>query len=451
MKGIKSLRKTLIAAVMITGFLISLCKPLTAMASQQTNGNEGSFTVLSLNVAGLPGILSSSDPAVNTQLMSPRLNGYDLVSVQEDFAYHSDLCSQDQHPYVTDHSGNVPVGDGMNFFSDFMLYETTRIKWEESSGFITNGADQMTPKGILYSSIQIADGYYIDIYDIHTDADTDEGSMAARYSNLCQLAQMINTRSRGKAVIVIGDTNCRYTRDQIQQAVLSPCGLADAWIELRRNGNYPVYGTDALMDSSNPDSAGNEVVDKIWYRSGRNITLDATSYHLLVTEFADENGEQLSDHYPITATFAYELDESMQTTSTYGGGGGMGYSFIPEINGLPEKVSVRAGNRIDQVAFTYQGSTVSAGGTGGTYQELTLANGEYITSMQVCKAKKSWTSTYRICYIKMTTNLGHVLEAGKKKSEVFTFTAPQGYAIAGLHGCAETEVDRIGAVYMKVN
>ena len=221
----------------------------------------------------------------------------------------------------------------MNFMSRFPLYETTRYKWKDSFGVITNGADQMTPKGILYSSMEIEPGYLVDIYDIHTDADTDKASCAARRSNMLQLADLIKERSTGKAVIVIGDTNSRYTRaeDNFEDAVVKACGLTDAWIQLIRNGNVPADG-DALMDSTHRNGPNNEVVDKIWYRSGKNIKLNATSYALLETEFTDADGKQLSDHYPITTSFSYSLNDEIKMSETFGGGGGNGFSFIEEMD-----------------------------------------------------------------------------------------------------------------------
>lgn len=117
---------------------------------------------------------------------------------------------------------------------------------------------------------------------------------------------------------------------------------------------------------------------------------------------------------------------------------------------MPEKIAIRTGSRVDGIAFTYQGEEVSAGGSGGTYQELTLADGEYIVSMEVCKAKKSLTSTYRISYVKFVTNLGNVLEGGKKEKEVFTFRAPEGYGLAGVHGSCDSEIDRLGAIYLRL-
>ena len=225
----KGLKKLL--AVALSGLVLAGCFGGNAYA-EETGNRTGTFNVLSLNVAGLPGIISSSDPAANTIKMSPLLNNYDIVSVQEDFAYDNQLRTYLTFPYQTAHSGNVPFGDGMNIFSRFPIYQSTRYKWNDAYGFITNGADQMTPKGILYTTIEIEEGFFVDVYDIHTDADCDEGSLAARRSNMEQLAELILARSAGRAVIVIGDTNSRYTRegDNFETAVLDPCGLTDAWI-----------------------------------------------------------------------------------------------------------------------------------------------------------------------------------------------------------------------------
>lgn len=409
-----------------------------------------SFNVLCYNVAGLPEIISSSNPSVNTPLISSKLNNYDVVSVQEDFAYHSELVSAVEHPYMTPHSGNVPLGDGMNFLSKFLLLEMARYTWEDRHGIITDGADQLTPKGILYSSMELQPGFFIDIYNLHADAGTDEGSMAARRSNMLQLGALIQERSVGKAVIVMGDTNSRYTRegDNFQIAVLEPNGLSDPWIDLIRGGEVPVVG-DALMDPDNPNSEYNEVVDKIWYRSGINIELNAASYALLYGEFVDGNGEQLSDHYPITATFNCILDYAIKTSETFGGASGTPFSFL-ELFGrrLPNKMSIRSGSWLDNIAFTYNGDILSAGGSGGNYKELALSDGEYVVSMQLCRSRRTAISTYHISYIKLTTNLGNTLEGGIYGGEENIFTAPDRYAIAGVHGFSGNEIDRLGAIYL---
>lgn len=449
MRKMKKAVAVALSVLMVAG-MVQTVQPTSVRANTEDN----TFKVLSLNVAGLPAILSSSDPSVNTVQMSPLLNNYDIVSVQEDFAYHSDLMSQvTELPYQTEHSGNVPFGDGMNILSRFPIYLETRYKWNDSYGFINNGADQMTPKGIIYTSIEIEPGFFVDVYNLHTDAGSDEGSYEARRSNMLQLGALIQERSVGKAVIVIGDTNSRYTRaeDNFETAVLEPCGLTDAWVELKCGGIAPEDG-EALFNYDNPNSSTHEVVDKIWYRSGKNVELQADFYALLDTEFTDAAGEQLSDHYPITATFSYTLNESIKTSDTYGGGGGTAFSFIEEMNGmLPDSVKICAGNRIDSVSMTYGDVTASAGGNGGTAREYTFEEGEYITSMTVSKVKKSTFGTYRISYIKLETNFGTVIEGGTYKSgNSMTFTAPEGYAIAGFQGHSADEIDRIGCIYQLV-
>ena len=440
------------AALALAAFM--LVGSTAPMAVHAETEEDNTFAVLSLNVAGLPAIISSSDPAENTVQMSPLLNNYDIVSVQEDFAYHDDLISEvTELPYQTEHSGNVPLGDGMNIFSRYPIYLETRYEWEERHGFITDGADQLTPKGILFTSIEIADGYFVDVYDIHTDADCDEESLAARRANMIQLAELIEERSVGHAVIVIGDTNSRYTRaeDNFETAVLERCGLTDPWVDLVCGSVAPADG-DALFNYDNPNSAGHEVVDKIWYRSGKNVELEAISYDLLATEFTDADGNQLSDHYPITATFAYELNETIKTSDTYGGGGGNGFTFLEEMGeNLPDSVTISTGDRVDSVSMTYGDVTAFAGGEGGNAQTYVFEDGEYITSMTVSKVKKSVFGTYRISYIKLETNFGTVIEGGTYKSgNSMTFVAPEGYAIAGFQGHAADEIDRLGCIYLLV-
>ncbi|OUM60347.1 hypothetical protein PIROE2DRAFT_46344, partial [Piromyces sp. E2] len=413
---------------------------------------DGSFTILSYNVGGLPAIISSSSPAEYTHQISPKLNKYDIVNVQEDFGYNDELTSAIQFPYKTDFSGNVPFGDGLMTFSKFPLCVSTRVAWKDTHGFITDGADQMIPKGFLYSSIEIKPGYFIDIYNLHTDADTDEGSLAARRSNMAQLAEYINNRSAGKAVIVFGDTNSRYTRegDNFDETVLIPCNLKDAWIQNVMGGVAPVKGDSLMVDQLGQKG---EVVDKIWFRSGRNIDINAATFELLQTEFTDANGNQLSDHYPITSRIDYKLKDTFLTTDTFGGSGGQGFSFLDKVseNKLPLSITIASGDRIDKVGFTYETGPVFAGGNGGKEETYIFKEGEYITSMTVCKATKNFTSSNRVSYIKIVTNFGTEITAGREyNNDATVFNAPEGYAITGFIGSAEDEIDRLGCIYQKL-
>ena len=118
----------------------------------------------------------------------------------------------------------------------------------------------MIPKGFIYSSLEIKPGFFIDIYNIHTDADCDEESMRCRRSNMVQLAEYINNVSAGKAVIVFGDTNWRYTRegDDFYNLCLVPYNLKDAWIQNVMDGEIPPKGESMVDDLGQLG----EVVDK---------------------------------------------------------------------------------------------------------------------------------------------------------------------------------------------
>jgi len=414
------------------------------------SSTEGSFRILSYNVGGLPAIISSSKPQEYTKQISPKLNAYDIVNVQEDFGYNSELTSQLQFPYQTDFTGNVPLGNGLMTFSKFPLCTSTREVWKETHGFISNGADQMIPKGFCYSSVEIQPGYFIDIYNIHTDADTDDKSLSARRSNLQQLAEYINNRSSGKAVIIFGDTNSRYTRegDDVEGLLLKPCNLKDAWIQNVKGGVIPPKGDSLMVHDLGVQG---EVVDKILFRSGKNIEINAATFDLLLTEFTDAEGNQLSDHYPISSRIDYKLLDNFLTTDSFGGSGGQGFSFLEKVgNGLPKALVVSAGDRIDRIGFMYDNGLVVVGGKGGEERTYEFQNGEYITSLTVCKATKSLLSSKRVSYIEITTNLGNKFSAGKYMNEVMTFTPPTGYAIVGFVGNASDEIDRLGCIYEKL-
>ena len=87
MRKVKKVLALAMAALMVVG--VAHVAPTQVKAEE-----DNTFSVLSLNVAGLPAILSSGDPAVNTVKISPLLNNFDIISVQEDFAYHDELISE---------------------------------------------------------------------------------------------------------------------------------------------------------------------------------------------------------------------------------------------------------------------------------------------------------------------------------------------------------------------
>lgn len=415
-----------------------------AAAAGATAAPSGTFDVLTYNVAGLPEGLSSGNPSVNTPLISPRLGAYELVDVQRDFNYHAALYAGDNHPHRTATSGGVPFGDGLNTLSSFPFEDFERVKWNKCTG-----TNCLTPKGFSLTRVRLAEGVFVDLYNMHTNADSTEDALAARRANIAQLSAFVRTRSAGNAVIVMGDTNTRYTRagDNIRQLV-DENGLTDPWVDLVRGGTPPAPGSDPLLCDAAAPADDCEVVDKILYRGSRLVSLEATGYHNAWARFLDPAGRHLSDHYPHTAAFSWTANPLLRASDFFGGPHGTAFNDAAALPAVPapRTLTLRGGSRLDAVSLTHSDGTVlTHGGTGGTPVSLTLATGENLTAVRLTTGQKSGRT--RIFSAAFTTDLGRTLSAGAPTSDARTFTAPAGWRIVGFTGRAGDEIDKLGVLF----
>ncbi|MEU3644720.1 jacalin-like lectin [Lentzea sp. NPDC034063] len=417
---------------------------LAALATPAHATTGGSFEVLTYNVAGLPEPLSSGNPAVNTPLISPRLAPYDIVNVQEDFNYHAALYAGDNHAHRTPTTGGVPFGSGLNTLSHRPYSDLERTKWSSC-----NGTDCLTPKGFSYQRVELAAGVSVDLYNLHPNAGTENSDLAARRSNITQLSRFIAANSAGNAVIVMGDTNTRYTRadDNIRELVTTN-GLTDAWVQLERGGQAPAAGDPALVCDPAALTDSCEVVDKILYRGNRQITLTARDYRNDNAAFVDAQGKPLSDHYPIAARFDWTADDGIQLSAEAGGPHGSPFTDVAAIDlGAVRTLTLRGASRLDQIAATLtNGTTLAHGGSGGTATSLTLEPGEHFVSAKLTQSK--YNGRTRVFSAAFTTNRGRTLSAGQPTGETLTVTAPAGWRIAGFTGRSGTEIDRLGAIFV---
>ncbi|CUU59724.1 Jacalin-like lectin domain-containing protein [Parafrankia irregularis] len=436
------------AAVFALSFTVGVA---AAPAADADSPAGGSFSVLTYNIAGLPEELSSASTprAEGTTAIGQRLGPYDIVQVQEDFNYHANLYATDTHPYRTPTSGGVPIGSGLNTLSDFSLSDLDRVKWDNCSS--SEGADCLTPKGFTFSRIRLGEGAYVDLYNLHPDAGTTSADLAARASNLSQLGSYISMHSVGNAVVVMGDTNTRYTRTGDTIAAFAAAnGLTDAWVELERGGLAPTAGSPALLCDEAAPTDTCEVVDKVLYRSSRLVTLNAANYSNRNADFLDAQGLMLSDHFPIAVDFTWTRNSDYQASDQFGGPHGYSFTDIDTIpaGGAATAVSLRSGSRVDRVGLTLaNGTSLAHGGTGGSAQSLALGSGEYMTSVNLCQGQVS--DHTRIFYAKFTTSLGRTLAGGTITSDCVTRTAPSGWQIAGFHGRAGEESDKLGVLYTR--
>lgn len=286
--------------------------PSDAIADSATSGE---FTALTYNVAGLPEGLSSSRPATNTPLISPLLNDYDLVLVQEDWlapdpnptgfaVFHQLLAASARHPHQSTPAPcpltmnparpTAYLSDGLNEFSNFAFGETTRTAWEGCFGGLTtsdNGAgDCGAMKGFSVAVHTFAPGVEIDVYNLHGEAGSTATDQQLQESGYRQLAAFIQNFSQGHAVLLGGDTNLHTSQGNpdatIWQTLLTETGLSD---------------TCDVVDCG----AERSIIDKFAFRSNDTVTLMPLSRRFERDKFVGPDGAPLSDHDALAARFRW--------------------------------------------------------------------------------------------------------------------------------------------------
>ena len=291
----------------------------------------GTFTCATYNVDGLPekvlGFISLNGDGPGsdgTEKISEKIatSGWDIVTFQENFTYNSELKSAMSAYYTfgthREFSLLQAVGtadtDGLGFATLNSTCSFSGESWwafTEKYGGLTSGADENLKKGIRHYVVTMKDGVEIDLLVTHMNSGSDSGHISARASQLAQIAAYINKISaNNRPIIFMGDTNCRYTRDDMFQYLFnnldSNLTYADPWVEYSWNGVYPTYPSESLMVPSKDSSSTlteqtGEVVDKIIYFNNPEAdTQIVANYYLNDTSFAG-----MADHNPVVAEFTY--------------------------------------------------------------------------------------------------------------------------------------------------
>lgn len=330
------------ANVNVNGEVVSLVAPERYSVALLRGGygvkQKGTFAAASYNIDGLPLLAANLDgPGSNgTKTISSRLAGdaWDIIAFQEDFAYDSQLRGSMSNYTFGTYRGNVTSTssndtDGLGFAtlsSTTSFSGETFVKFNDAYGGLFDGANTCVEKGFRYYLVTLAGGAQIDLYITHMNSGSDQGHKDARASQFQQLAQYIASNDNGNPILVLGDFNARYTRDNIQTNFHNNLGtfadyLSDAWVELVDkcdiNGNllyaagvYPESGSSLVVedkyDSNNKvndiecTQQGGEVVDKIIYMN--NPLSDVLIY---ADSFERDMDYTEADHTPVVSNFTY--------------------------------------------------------------------------------------------------------------------------------------------------
>ncbi|GMF12762.1 unnamed protein product [Phytophthora lilii] len=143
----------------------------------------------------------------------------------------------------------------------------------------------------------------------------------------------------------------------------------------------------------------------------------------------------------------------IQLSQAFGGSGGVAFSDVElvEFGQTASSITVSAKKRITSVVLqvaTPAELTLSHGGSSGTDNTLTLADGEYVTSMEIHWDRKGLNT--RVFYLNFTTNTGNSVYGGTTTDDSSTVTAPVGFQLSGFFGRAEGEVDQLGVIWTRI-
>ncbi|MCA9711196.1 MAG: endonuclease/exonuclease/phosphatase family protein, partial [Myxococcales bacterium] len=247
----------------------------------------GEVQVLTYNVAGLPQGISGSNPEVNMPQISPLLNDFDLVLVQEDFWYHDELVAEVTLPYASMPWSARPsledIGDGLNRFGIHPFADHERVAWYACHGQLDCASDCLATKGWSFARTTLAPGVELDVYNLHMEAGGCPEDIEIRTNAAQDLVDAIAARSEGRAVLVAGDFNL----DAEDPEDVEPLAI--------------IVDGAGLTDACDAVACGDQRIDHVMVRSSDALELEVLSWSI-PEQFVDAaTGEPLSDHLPVAA------------------------------------------------------------------------------------------------------------------------------------------------------
>ncbi len=307
------------------------------------------FSVSTLNVDGLPKRIlvfkvNADGPGDDGSARIGKYfqkKGYDLVFMQEDFNYHRVITVLMEDDYKFDTwTGDVDVVDhSIDFLhlqnhrfecdglmgcwkNDLTVTPGSPVAWTQNFGKFSHAMDEMVTKGYRRYEVTLRGGSRIVVYNMHMDAsddaDVDDGldteDKNARMAQWTQLKDDIMSRLDNRPVIIVGDVNSLYKRDNVKgqfiDAIRSTgrATVSDVFIELQKNNVYPTYTPDIKLKDEDLEVLAGETLDKILYINPVNGSKLRPISFAVDQEGYQYDGKPLGDHYPLSVVF--QIDPS---------------------------------------------------------------------------------------------------------------------------------------------
>ena len=253
----------------------------------------GTFVALTYNVHGLPEFVTGDETGSRMQQIAPMLDGFDILGLQEDFdtRWHAVLDEAASHE-ARQWFGDVPqgrfYGSGLFLLSIFKETHYAATRYDTCHGTSTGASDCLAAKGFQLMRVDLGGGAEVDVYNSHLEAGGGADDAASRARHVEQLIESMTKASAGRAILFLGDTNLHAHKD-------ADALLLERWIET-------VGLKDACEEVGCPEPGR---IDRVLYRDSAGLDLEATGW-AVEERFVDGEGQPLSDHEAISASFRWE-------------------------------------------------------------------------------------------------------------------------------------------------
>jgi len=299
-----------------TWLAFSLCVGLT-LAPSSGGAEADDVSLLSYNVHGLFRLAAADNPRDRMPTIGWLASRYDVVMLQEDFEFHTELRTQ--MPGSVPYRGNgigweprlwaarivllpfillvpnfsPPYGAGVSTFirEDMDVDSRDRVPFSDCNGWVGENGDCWARKGYLRVRFRTPNGAEVDVYNTHAEAGPSERSVATRRSHMEEMAEGIEEFSRDRAVIVAGDLNLSFARPgdaEIMKDFRARLGLDDSGA----GAETPFWRERSF----------------ILYRGGSGVELEGVDKG---EDLAFLSGNRaLSDHPPVYVNFRVHHEET---------------------------------------------------------------------------------------------------------------------------------------------
>ncbi len=251
-----------------------------------------SVSFLTYNTHGLPAWIARDDPEARFPILLAKAERFDVVLLQEDFAYQSLVDRHHRHAELV--RGNGPQrrwpgffqGAGLTLLTNLELVDAAlRAPYQSCHGWLTAASDCFGNKGFLMQRLRLPNGAEIDAWNTHLEADPGEPDHAVRRQQLELLAGAIEEHSAERPVVIGGDFNLHWDHERDR-------AMLERW--MTRLG--------LTLGAMTPAESWDKRLDYLFFRSAPDRTLELRDGGLLC-DFIGPLGAPLSDHPAIFATF----------------------------------------------------------------------------------------------------------------------------------------------------